>query len=375
MIYRSLAERISALAPDRVFFFVDPASGFDFAEAAAMLGAAMPALPPAEMIRARAGEEHKTPAQVGEVLSALSRGGATRQSLLVCVGGGVTTDLGGFAAAVFKRGMRYGNVSTTILGAVDAAVGGKTGVNFMGLKNEVGAFHFPSFSLPDIEAMAGLPRREVLSGFGEVVKCVFIGFRRFLPLVGVAERAPADDALGALLGYCAPDMMEAGRLEALVGACVALKEDIVGKDPRESGLRKVLNFGHTAGHALEELAIARGMASGVSTADDAGSAHGVAVAHGILIALILSERMLGLPRRIVSVYARWLRGHYPPLPVTCADYPRLWQLGRHDKKNSASDDTLRFVLLRGLGSPEPDIPVGRVDFEAALDLYQELQGR
>ena len=295
-----------------------------------------------------AGEANKNLREVERVLRMLSEHGATRRSILICVGGGMVTDLGGFAAAIFKRGIRHINVSTTLLGAVDAAVGGKTGVDFSGLKNEIGAFHLPVAVLADAGSFATLPPAEILSGFGEVVKTAMIA---------------SGDMTRSILG-AAPLEADRDTLDRICRFCRDEKMRIVEADPTEKGLRKVLNLGHTAGHAMESMMLERGC----------GVPHGTAVAHGLLVGLILSHMECGLNAAWVSRYAAWLRGNYPLMPFTCADYERLWELARHDKKNVGADG-LDFVLLSAPGEPHIDINTGRRKFESALDIYQELQGR
>ena len=296
-----------------------------------------------------AGEENKNLEEVARAVAQLSDAGATRRSMLVCIGGGMVTDLGGFVAAIFKRGIRHINVSTTLLGAVDASVGGKTGVDFEGLKNEIGAFHMPLEVLADTLSFRSLPPIEILSGFGEVVKTAFIASEEMtLRVLGMSPAEADDDALAEICCFCRDEKLR-----------------VAEADPMEKGLRKVLNLGHTAGHALESLMLER----------DTPVPHGCAIAHGLLVSLILSNMMSELTQQWVSRYAAWLRANYKPLPFSCSNYERLWQIAIHDKKNSGESDSLNFVLLNAPGHPQIDRPVTRPRLEAALDIYQELQGR
>ncbi|MDE6009875.1 MAG: 3-dehydroquinate synthase [Muribaculaceae bacterium] len=329
-------------APDRIFVITD-------SNVARIADALIAGIGAEETMVIPAGEEHKTLGEVERVTSVLGERGATRRSLLICIGGGMVTDLGGFAAAIFKRGIRHINVATTLLGAVDASVGGKTGVDFRGLKNELGAFHMPLGVLACVDLFGSLPPVELLSGFGEVVKTALLSD------AGMTGRVLASD----------PAEVSGEFLDEVCRFCRDVKERIVSADPTEKGLRKVLNLGHTAGHAFESLMIGRGTPV----------AHGVAVAHGLLVTLILSNILRGLPATEVSRYAGWLRRNYPALPFTCTDYDAIWEIARHDKKNSGDEATLSFVLLEKLGCPSIDVPVDRRAFEAALDLYQEFQGR
>lgn len=293
------------------------------------------------------GESHKNLPTLASVLEFLASNGATRHSILICIGGGVVTDLGGFAAAVFKRGIRHINVSTTLLGSVDAAVGGKTGIDFLGLKNEIGAFHHPIALFTDTLSFQSLPTSEILSGFGEVVKTAYLCDPQTLQKVLLINPAhpTADD------------------FQYLCTLCQDKKREIVTQDPTEKGIRKALNLGHTAGHAFESLLIAK----------NSPVPHGTAVAHGLLVSLILSMDLRGFDKKLVSQYAAWLRAHYTSLPITCQDYAQIWQTALHDKKNTA-DGTLRFTLLSAPGAIVTDCPVSQPQLFAALDLYQELLG-
>ncbi len=187
------------------------------------------------------GEDHKNLDSVINIWNALEETGATRKSALINIGGGLVTDIGGFAAATFKRGIRVINVPTTLLGAVDAATGGKTGMNFNGLKNEIGAFHIPSDVIISALPLTTLSRKELISGYAEMIKTGLI----------------ADAALYRELSDVESVIADTDRLEKAMKRCVEIKEDVVAQDPTEKGLRKILNFGHTAGHAFESLAIER----------------------------------------------------------------------------------------------------------------------
>lgn len=292
------------------------------------------------------GEDHKNLESVVKIWNALESGGATRQSVIVNVGGGLITDIGGFAAATFKRGIRVVNLPTTLLGAVDAATGGKTGFNFNGLKNEIGAFHHPSEVVISSLPLSTLSRREILSGYAEMLKTGLI----------------ADAALYYRLIHVADVLSDSGLLEEAMKRCVEIKEEIVEQDPLEKGLRKVLNFGHTAGHAFESLSFTR----------NAPLAHGEAVAHGILVELILSHTLKGLPSEEVHRYANEvLKPEYPRIKVTCDDIPELIALMARDKKNAVAGHP-NFTLLLAPGKPEIDCLPSQSDIEAALEIYRDM---
>ena len=289
------------------------------------------------------GEENKNLTQLSRVWEALAAGGASRNSLLVNLGGGVITDMGGFAAACFKRGIDFINAPTTLLAAVDAAVGGKTGVDFNGLKNEIGAFAPASAVILSTEPFLTLPEDQIVSGFAEIVKMTMIGDASLFNsiLVNGTEKSLSTEGLRPLLSFA-----------------VREKERIVTEDPREAGLRKILNFGHTAGHAFETLLLRRG--TPVS--------HGCAVAHGILVALILSNLRLKADSMLIHVYAREiLRPLYGYLPLECKDIDDLMELMAHDKKNRSG--RIAFILLESPGHPVISDDTPRADIRAALELY------
>lgn len=290
-----------------------------------------------------AGEENKSVESLCRIWRELSEHGGTRDALLINLGGGVITDIGGFAAATFKRGIRFINVPTTVLGAADASVGGKTGIDFGGLKNEVGAFAEAEAVVIDTNLFSTLSDAELLSGYAEVVKMAMIRDGRMYNRV--LSSSPLEDA---------------ELLQEALSFAVEEKDKITTEDPREKGLRKILNFGHTCGHAFETLMLERGEPI----------AHGCAVAHGMAVALILSHLLLKLPSAEIERYISGiLHPYYKRLPITCKDYPRLIELMGKDKKNRKAGE-IRFVLLSAIGEPAIDVQVGIPDLETALDIYQ-----
>lgn len=294
------------------------------------------------------GEDHKNLDSVTQIWKGLEETGATRKSCVVNIGGGLVTDIGGFAAATFKRGIRFVNVPTTLLGAVDAATGGKTGINFNGLKNEVGAFHLPSEVVISAIPLATLSRRELLSGYAEMLKTGFIADAKLYESLRDIDKVLSSTRL----------------LEEAMNRCVEIKEDVVAQDPTEKGLRKILNFGHTAGHAFESMAIERNI----------HLAHGEAVAHGMLVELILSHMLKGLESDVVYGYANdILKPFYPHIHVKCDDIPGLMEFMAHDKKNAVAGKP-NFTLLLHVGEPEIDCLPASKDIESALDIYRDVMG-
>lgn len=294
-----------------------------------------------------AGEASKTIETCIRIWQWLTDAGATRKSLLVNVGGGMITDLGGFGAACYKRGIRCVNVSTSLLGSVDASIGGKTGVDFGGFKNQVGVFAEPLMTLMPLDAQRTLPKEEMLSGYGEMLKTALIASPElYAELLHPEDVIGHDEAMGAA-----------------IRDCLEVKNRVVTEDPREAGLRKVLNLGHTVGHAYESLLIEKGKAR----------PHGIAVAHGLLPALILSRLHCGLAPEVPQIYARFLVETYPAIDITCADTPRLMEIMAGDKKNSG-DGKINFVLLEEIGKPLYDCKLSDEEIAAALDIRAEMLG-
>ena len=269
-----------------------------------------------------AGEMAKDLETVEDLCRQFSRWGLTRGDVVVAVGGGVVTDTAGFAAAVYHRGVRWVAMPTTLLGQVDAAIGGKTGVNLPEGKNLVGAFWQPSAVLCDTEVLETLPPREYRSGLGEMAKYHFLG--------------------GEALIDC--------NLEERVARCVAIKADVVAGDEREGGRRAILNYGHTLGHALE-------------TAGHYDLRHGEAVAIGLVFAAVLAERLGRIDRDRVAEHRRVVGGYDLPMNLPPdADTTQLIELMGRDKK---AVNGMTFVL-DGPAGVEQVSGVAAADVEAAL---------
>jgi 3-dehydroquinate synthase len=262
------------------------------------------------------GERGKNLGEIERAASRLLKAGATRRSLVVALGGGAVTDVAGFLAATFMRGVSWAAVPTTLLAMVDAALGGKTGVNLPFAKNAVGAFHPPLAVLSDPASLASLPARELRSGLGEVVK---YGALRpaLLPRVAAAVRAGRTD-------------------QALIAACARIKVEIVARDPKEQGERKLLNLGHTFGHGVEA-------AGGFKT-----YSHGEAVAVGLLFAFRLARTLGRVDSGPVAAVEEVLQAAGLPTRVPPALARRAAGLMGYDNKRTASG--LQWVLPRKRGT-------------------------
>lgn len=291
------------------------------------------------------GDDNKTLKSARIIWQAMVDGGATRLSTVVNFGGGMISDLGGFAAATFKRGISFINVPTTLLAAVDAAVGGKTGINFAGLKNEIGVFREADAVVISATYFSTLPRAELMSGYAEMVKHSLI----------------ADAAGYGRLIAVDPAAIPPSAMLELLRDSVEIKRRIVSADPSERGIRKALNLGHTVGHAFEEFALLK----------SCPLPHGAAVAHGLLAEMVIANLCLGFPSDELYRYAAWLQANYAPVRFTCDDYPQLLGLMAHDKKN-ASPDAINFTLLAAPADPRIDCTATLSDITAALDIFRDL---
>ena len=359
-----LTEMVADLKPDHIFILTDSNTARHCLPLISSFREQFPTID----ITIPAGEANKNLSTLSSVWETLCRKGGSRKSLLINLGGGVVTDLGGFAAATFKRGISFLNFPTTMLAAADAAVGGKTGIDFLDLKNEIGAFAPADGVVISTLPFSTLPQPEFLSGFAEMVKMAMIANP---DLYGNILRDL--DAADYHLSHDAPIVNSALRF------AVEEKQRIVTEDPREQGIRAWLNFGHSAGHAFEALLLARYEKSlnrqgGADSGDNAVAtpvSHGCAVAHGILVALILGHMILKAPSQLIYTYRdSILRPLYGRLPLGCGDVDVLIDLMRHDKKNA--DGNFRLILLREIGTPEIII-VPEADIRAALDIFIDLQ--
>ena len=372
-IEHDLAQAIAETEHDRVFVLTD-----DITQKCCLPKvAALLTKHNATTITIRHNDTNKTLATLADVWTALQRGGATRHSLLVNLGGGMVTDLGGFAAATFKRGIHFINIPTTLLAMVDAAVGGKTGINFGGLKNEVGAFANARYVIVNTCFLDTLDTANLCSGYAEMLKHSLISNAQMW-----AEHVNFD--------ILQPDLAE---LQRMVAASIAVKERIVADDPHEHGIRKALNFGHTIGHALEEFSMQQPGGAVVSTVPTKQEApkggavvstaptkptnqtppgtllHGYAVAFGLIGELYISARKAGFPTARLHQTARFIRENYGAVAFTCDDYPTLLNLMRHDKKNTSG--TINLTLLHDIGDIRINQTATDEEIREALDFIRE----
>ena len=336
---RCLAEAIGKVEHDRLFVLTDTTTKqlcWPVVQDYAIMKDAI-------MITIQPTDEAKTLETLATVWTSLQKGGATRHSLMINLGGGMVTDLGGFAASTFKRGMAYINIPTTLLSQVDASVGGKTGINFGGLKNEIGVFNCASSVILSSTFLRTLDTENMLSGYAEMLKHGLLSSKE-----NWAELLTFD--------ITAPDY---ATLQNLVAKSVAIKEEIVKEDPTEKGIRKALNLGHTAGHAIESLALKEGRTI----------LHGYAVAWGLLMELYLSARKCGFPAKEMHQMEAYIKEHYGKFLYECKHYETLYNFMSHDKKNQGGN--INFTLLGGIGDIRINQTASQDEIEEMLDYYRE----
>ena len=289
---------------------------------------------------------HKNLETLAYVWKELGDQGATRHSLMINLGGGMVTDLGGFAASTFKRGFQYINIPTTLLGMVDASVGGKTGINFNGLKNEIGVFSPAEYVLIDTEFLKSLDSHNLLSGYAEMLKHGIIS---------------TTEHWAELLNFNL-NQIDYKALQQLVAHSVSIKEDIVEKDPFEKNIRKALNLGHTVGHAFESLALE----------NNRPVLHGYAVAWGIICELYFSFIKVGFPKDKLRQTIQFIKENYGVLTFDCKQYDRLYEFMTHDKKNSAG--IINFTLMGKIGDIRINQSANKEEILEILDFYRETMG-
>ena len=303
----------------------------------------LPKIQMAKKFSIPAGDENKNLESLSKVWKFLSDNGANRKSLLINLGGGMLTDLGGFAAATFKRGIRFINIPTTLLAVVDAAVGGKTGINFNGLKNETGVFAPAEIVLIESEFFKTLDKKNFLSGYAEMIKHALLN---------------SEEEWQKILSFNV-DSVDYEALKDLMMTSVGIKEKIVEQDPTEKGIRKALNLGHTIGHAMESF----------SYEINHPVLHGYAIAWGLVCELYLSFRKTGFNQDKLIKTIHFIKENYGVFSFDCNQYDRFYELMQHDKKNESSE--INFTLLSDTGDIKINQTASKEEIFEALDFYRE----
>lgn len=298
-----------------------------------------------EIIEIEPGEENKDLETCMGIWKSLSELGADRKSIFINLGGGVVTDLGGFVAATFKRGIPFINFPTSLLAMVDASVGGKTGVNLEGLKNQIGIIRPAEMVVADTSFLSTLPVAQMRSGLAEMLKHGLISNDNYWKKLISLENLFLDD------------------LEDLIKQSIEIKEAIVEKDPREENIRKSLNFGHTFGHAIESYFLKNDKKPNLL--------HGEAVAAGMVLASYISQELVSFPSEKLKEISRAIFSLYGKIEFDKKDREEIIAFLKYDKKNESGN--INFVLLKEIGEPIIDCHVPREVLDKAFQYYTEFQ--
>lgn len=294
-----------------------------------------------EIIEIESGEINKTIDTCVGVWNTLSDLDADRKSLMINVGGGVITDLGGFVACTFKRGIAYVNVPTTLLSMVDASVGGKTGVDLGHLKNQIGVIDSPDLVLIDTNFLDTLPTNQMRSGLAEMLKHGLISDVNYWNKFTDLSKLSLDD------------------LDELIYESVIIKRNVVTEDPRENGLRKTLNFGHTLGHAIETYFL--------GNENKKTLLHGEAIVIGMILAAYISSKLTNFPKTERDFIKKLFISYYGEVVIENQDIKPILELLKYDKKNSHGN--INFVLLEAIGKPKIDCIVEESVILDAFNYY------
>jgi 3-dehydroquinate synthase len=299
-----------------------------------------PLLPKHKLVTVPNGEKHKIMATCETIWESMTSAELDRHALVINIGGGVIGDMGGFCAAVYKRGIDFIQIPTTLLSQVDASVGGKLGIDFHGFKNHIGVFNIPNSVLIDPFFLKTLPEREIRSGFAEIIKHCLI----------------ADGQKWKAISH---KDFEEQNWDDLIAHSVKIKQDIVDQDPTEKGLRKILNFGHTLGHAVETYFLGK--------SENERLFHGEAIAVGMIMESYLSFKRNLIDRKTLIEIEEFIFATYGRVLIRPEDVEPIIALTRQDKKNRGSE--VRFSLLEGTGKCGYDITVPVSEMRKAVAYY------
>ncbi|HPE57492.1 MAG TPA: 3-dehydroquinate synthase [Bacteroidales bacterium] len=290
------------------------------------------------------GEESKSTSVCLQMWQELSKNGADRNSVLINLGGGVVSDLGGFIASTFKRGMRYVNIPTTLLSMVDASIGGKVGIDLNGLKNQIGVFSNPQVVFIIPEFLDTLPERQMINGFAEIVKHSLVYEKHYW------------DELSGLV------YKEIDNWKELIDTSIEIKNYFVTEDPHETGFRKVLNFGHTVGHAIETFSLQH---------DEVPLLHGESIAIGLICESYISSKVTGLPQAELDEIVHYIMGNFDQYLFRSGNFDIILDIMKHDKKNSGN--RFNFTLLTSIGNSLINQQVDLSLIRESLQYYLNLQ--
>lgn len=332
---------LSGLTSEQLFIITDTGSN---KHCLGTLLEALPELCEAKVFVINEGDENKNLDSVCAMWRFLISNGATRSSLVINLGGGVVTDMGGFVANTFKRGVKFINIPTTLLCMIDAATGGKTGFNFDGLKNEIGVIKPASAVVVSPLFLRTLTEEQMRAGYAEMIKHALLS---------------SENDLMELLSTD-PSRIDNAQWLDLIDKSLSVKENIVKQDPTEKGLRKSLNLGHTIGHAFESFShkIGRPLS------------HGYAVAMGLEVELYLSYKYQGFDSHLLQSVTSYIKEFYGSFAISCDDYEALYALMLHDKKNLTAL-SVNFTLLKSPGDLALNCTLTKEQIFEALDYFRD----
>ncbi len=297
----------------------------------------------AEILEVGAGEGNKNLIIANGLWEALLENNANRQTLIINLGGGLVSDLGGFVASTFKRGIPFINIPTTLLAQTDAAIGSKTAINLGLAKNQIGTFANPEAVFISTDFIDSLPERDKNSAFGEILKYALIADAKLWDILKNQE-------INDITDY-----------EMIVSECVKIKNDIVTQDPNEKGIRKILNFGHTVGHAFESFSM---------ELHKRQLFHGEAVALGMIVEMYISSKILGFDNIVREEIQQYILDNFVILPIEKKDFAELIGYMKKDKKNTKTD--ISFVLISEIGKAYYNQNIEEKLITEALKYYSEL---
>ena len=294
-----------------------------------------------KIVKIKEGEENKNTKNLYSAWTKISKLGGDRNSLLINLGGGLVSDLGGFVASTYNRGIDFINVPTTLLSIVDASIGGKVGINIGRLKNQVGVFNYPKLILIDTSFLETLPKREINSGFAEMLKHGLIFEKNYYKTL--SELKNIDSKLSTELIYNS----------------IKIKNEVVNRDPKEKDFRKILNFGHTLGHAIESHFLGKKKAKNLL--------HGEAISIGMILESYISYKILKLPYEQCKNIKQTINNNFKKVKINKEDLKSILKLVKFDKKNRG--EKVLFVLLYEIGKIKIDIEVPKKIVIESFEFY------
>ncbi|MAP01322.1 MAG: 3-dehydroquinate synthase [Flavobacteriales bacterium] len=324
------SSKISALAKNKKIFIICDQNTLQCVK---YLQSNIKELSEAPIFKVGLGEENKTLIVSQKIWDFLLKNNATRSDLIVNVGGGMITDLGGFVASVYKRGISYLNIPTSLLGMIDASIGGKTGINYHHYKNQIGTFSNPKLVICDPHLLNSLPKKELLSGFAEALKHGLVFNEKYWQL-------------------CTSKPINQLPISEIITDSIKIKSHIVSIDPYEKKERKLLNLGHTIGHSLESLLLEK----------KTPTLHGFAVANGIVMESFIASEIKLLSRACFKIIKSSIYKIYQPISIDKNDIPLLLEFMKKDKKNSSKE--INFTLIERIGK-------GKIDVNLSEGIVQE----